>query len=45
MRIGAGKIIRVNAHVAQLVEQSIRNAQVGGSTPLVGSLIKVSRIR
>ena len=34
------KIINpINAIVAQLVEQRIRNAWVGGSTPLGGSII------
>jgi hypothetical protein len=31
------------ADVAQLVEQRIRNAKVGGSTPLIGT-IKIWRI-
>ena len=33
------KITKTSATVAQLVEQRIRNAWVGGSTPLGGSMI------
>ena len=29
----------VDADIAQLVEQRIRNAKVGGSTPLIGTII------
>ena len=36
--------IDCKADVAQLVEQPIRNRQVSGSTPLVGSSIFISNI-
>ena len=34
---------RVFANIAQLVEQRIRNAPVGGSNPLVGSIFQAAR--
>ena len=33
----ASGVVRYRADIAQLVEQLIRNQQVSGSTPLVGS--------
>lgn len=33
-----------NACVAQLVEQRIRNAKVGGSTPLIGTIKKINNL-
>jgi hypothetical protein len=33
---------RVKADVAQLVEQPIRNRQVSGSSPLVGSILSIT---
>jgi hypothetical protein len=34
----AAKMVEENADVAQLVEQLIRNQQVNGSSPFVGSI-------
>ena len=32
---------KITAGIAQLVEQRIRNAKVGGSTPLAGTILSV----
>jgi hypothetical protein len=38
----ADKMVEEYADVAQLVEQLIRNQQVNGSSPFVGSIISLS---
>jgi hypothetical protein len=42
LRVCCGHLKSKKADVAQLVEQPIRNRQVSGSSPLVGSILSIT---